>query len=231
MLEGLSQTLAAVKGEEQARDVNGHHFVLTHFNTPTFCSRCKGLLWGVGYQGYKCSQCSKTTHRKCLDSELPCLQKSTYLKGSRTEATAQAHVHLSFSFELQVQVLRARGLPPGKTEVYCQTEEESNSTLRYRTSPSPASAPEWDETSACPMSIPVGQVAISLRQVRTGLLDDKTLGRVTIDVDYGSLRNTNPWSLGKWVPLDSYFDSQGESIRKSSESDSPTKNKALPKVK
>ncbi|KAK7488904.1 hypothetical protein BaRGS_00019861, partial [Batillaria attramentaria] len=29
-----------------------------HFYVPTFCSKCEGLIWGVGYQGYICTRSS-----------------------------------------------------------------------------------------------------------------------------------------------------------------------------
>jgi len=35
--------------------IKGHHFVSTHYTSPTFCNHCNGLLWGIGDQGYQCS--------------------------------------------------------------------------------------------------------------------------------------------------------------------------------
>lgn len=35
--------------------IKGHHFVSTHYTSPTFCNHCSGLLWGIGDQGFLCS--------------------------------------------------------------------------------------------------------------------------------------------------------------------------------
>ena len=44
--------------------VKGHQFNLQHFYVPTLCSKCEGLIWGVGYQGFLCqSECQADSQR------------------------------------------------------------------------------------------------------------------------------------------------------------------------
>ncbi|XP_033119651.1 rho guanine nucleotide exchange factor 11-like isoform X3 [Anneissia japonica] len=49
--------------------VKGHTFIDYHCTGPVFCHHCKGLLWGVGYQGLQCQNCEMTIHRTspCVD--------------------------------------------------------------------------------------------------------------------------------------------------------------------
>jgi Phorbol esters/diacylglycerol binding domain (C1 domain) len=60
-----------------------HWFFGQHFNRPTYCTECEGLLWGVtGKQGVQCEQCACIAHRKCVHSfSTPCLTK--YLTTAR----------------------------------------------------------------------------------------------------------------------------------------------------
>jgi len=43
-----------------------HMFVETQFNKPTFCQLCSGFIWGISKQGYQCTACKYTVHKKCL---------------------------------------------------------------------------------------------------------------------------------------------------------------------
>jgi len=43
-----------------------HRFVEAHFNTPTFCQKCNGFIWGIGKQGYQCEKCHCAIHKRCL---------------------------------------------------------------------------------------------------------------------------------------------------------------------
>lgn len=50
-----------------------HNLVATHFNTPTTCQHCVGLLWGLFKQGLRCSACGFVCHEKCADIAVhPC---------------------------------------------------------------------------------------------------------------------------------------------------------------
>jgi len=44
-----------------------HHFHEVFFDKPTWCQYCKKFIWGiVSKQGYRCSVCGFSCHRKCL---------------------------------------------------------------------------------------------------------------------------------------------------------------------
>jgi len=49
---------------------NPHLFLETQFNKPTFCEWCNGFIWGIAKQGYQCTACKYTIHKKCLP-EIP----------------------------------------------------------------------------------------------------------------------------------------------------------------
>jgi novel protein kinase C epsilon type len=45
---------------------NGHAFMASFFNQPTYCAHCRNFIWGVfGKQGYTCKNCNMTTHKHC----------------------------------------------------------------------------------------------------------------------------------------------------------------------
>ncbi|KAH3763593.1 serine/threonine protein kinase 2, CTR2 [Pelomyxa schiedti] len=43
-----------------------HRYQKTTFMSPTFCTYCKGFIWGLRNQGYRCPLCHLTVHKKCL---------------------------------------------------------------------------------------------------------------------------------------------------------------------
>ncbi|XP_037794360.1 uncharacterized protein LOC119589841 isoform X2 [Penaeus monodon] len=45
--------------------VNGHIFQAKRFNRRAFCEFCKDRIWGLGRQGFKCTQCKLLVHKKC----------------------------------------------------------------------------------------------------------------------------------------------------------------------
>ncbi|KAL8598393.1 hypothetical protein ACOMHN_032670 [Nucella lapillus] len=51
----------------KAKTVKGHQFNLQHFYVPTMCSKCEGLIWGVGYQGFLCQGCDMGVHKQCVE--------------------------------------------------------------------------------------------------------------------------------------------------------------------
>ncbi|XP_070202446.1 rho guanine nucleotide exchange factor 11-like isoform X4 [Littorina saxatilis] len=51
----------------KAKAVKNHQFNLTHFLAPTFCAKCEGLIWGVGYQGFTCQSCEMGIHKQCVE--------------------------------------------------------------------------------------------------------------------------------------------------------------------
>lgn len=45
--------------------VNGHIFQAKRFNRRAFCAFCHDRIWGLGRQGFKCTQCKLLIHKKC----------------------------------------------------------------------------------------------------------------------------------------------------------------------
>jgi len=45
--------------------VNGHIFQAKRFNRRAFCAFCGDRIWGLGRQGFKCTQCKLLIHKKC----------------------------------------------------------------------------------------------------------------------------------------------------------------------
>lgn len=45
--------------------VNGHIFQAKRFNRRAFCAFCHDRIWGLGRQGFKCTQCKLLVHKKC----------------------------------------------------------------------------------------------------------------------------------------------------------------------
>ena len=43
--------------EKQKLKHNGHHFVLKHYDQLTYCTHSQQIIWGIGPQGYQCSNC------------------------------------------------------------------------------------------------------------------------------------------------------------------------------
>merc|ERR1719318_1376792 len=44
--------------------VLGHHFELKHYDQVTYCNHSQVIIWGIGPQGYQCSNCSFDVHKK-----------------------------------------------------------------------------------------------------------------------------------------------------------------------
>ncbi|XP_037075048.1 atypical protein kinase C-like isoform X2 [Pollicipes pollicipes] len=45
--------------------VNGHIFQAKRFNRSAACAYCADRIWGLGRQGFKCTQCKLLIHKKC----------------------------------------------------------------------------------------------------------------------------------------------------------------------
>ncbi|XP_050528343.1 rho guanine nucleotide exchange factor 11-like isoform X2 [Daktulosphaira vitifoliae] len=44
----------------------GHHFVAHQYFTVTYCNHCQLIIWGIGPQGYQCTNCILNIHRVCV---------------------------------------------------------------------------------------------------------------------------------------------------------------------
>jgi len=42
-----------------------HDFKKKHFSSPTWCEFCQKFIWGLGKQGYACTECQYPAHPKC----------------------------------------------------------------------------------------------------------------------------------------------------------------------
>ena len=42
---------------KKSLQVNGHNFVLKHYDQVTLCNQSHGIIWGIGPQGYQCANC------------------------------------------------------------------------------------------------------------------------------------------------------------------------------
>ncbi|XP_042238545.1 atypical protein kinase C-like isoform X3 [Homarus americanus] len=71
--------------------VNGHIFQAKRFNRRAFCEFCKDRIWGLGRQGFKCTQCKLLVHKKCHKlQKVPCnadLDTSTDTLASHDNST------------------------------------------------------------------------------------------------------------------------------------------------
>lgn len=47
-------------------DLLGHHFHLVNLYTLLLCASCRQPLWGISYQGYRCTICNRFVHPHCL---------------------------------------------------------------------------------------------------------------------------------------------------------------------
>jgi len=66
--------------------VLGHHFELKHYDQVTYCNHSQVIIWGIGPQGYQCSNCSFDVHKKYVHKiEESCVGPTKKTKrGNRT---------------------------------------------------------------------------------------------------------------------------------------------------
>ncbi|XP_023714771.1 rho guanine nucleotide exchange factor 12 isoform X5 [Cryptotermes secundus] len=57
---------AKLIGKTRKVTVRGHHFVAHQYYTVTYCNHCQLIIWGIGPQGYQCSDCALNIHRHCV---------------------------------------------------------------------------------------------------------------------------------------------------------------------
>jgi len=49
---------------EKKKTVLGHNFVLKHYDQVTYCNHSQVIIWGIGPQGYQCTNCNFDVHKK-----------------------------------------------------------------------------------------------------------------------------------------------------------------------
>ncbi|XP_025200480.1 rho guanine nucleotide exchange factor 11 [Melanaphis sacchari] len=65
---------AKIIGKCRKFTTKGHHFVAHQYFTVTYCNHCQLIIWGIGPQGYQCTNCILNIHRVCvkvLDENCP----------------------------------------------------------------------------------------------------------------------------------------------------------------
>ncbi|CAH1797622.1 unnamed protein product [Owenia fusiformis] len=60
--------------------VKNHLFQPAHYHNTSYCCHCGQLIWGVGYQGFQCSNCETNAHRQCVDHVQDVCQGSSKTK-------------------------------------------------------------------------------------------------------------------------------------------------------
>ncbi|VVC42474.1 Hypothetical protein CINCED_3A018960 [Cinara cedri] len=65
---------AKIIGKCRKFNTKGHNFVAHQYYTATHCNHCQLIIWGIGPQGYQCTNCLLNIHRSCvktLDENCP----------------------------------------------------------------------------------------------------------------------------------------------------------------
>lgn len=74
--------------------VNGHIYQAKRFNRRASCAYCQDRIWGLGRQGFKCTQCKLLVHKKCSRLQTrPCATDGlddTILSSTSTTAAERA---------------------------------------------------------------------------------------------------------------------------------------------
>ncbi|XP_035714589.1 atypical protein kinase C isoform X2 [Folsomia candida] len=69
--------------------VNGHIFQAKRFNRRAACAYCQDRIWGLGRQGFKCTQCKLLVHKKCHKLvRLPCSNDASATLNSTSSTTS-----------------------------------------------------------------------------------------------------------------------------------------------
>ncbi|XP_067940258.1 rho guanine nucleotide exchange factor 11-like isoform X4 [Watersipora subatra] len=63
------------KFKNNKKEIKSHTFNPQIYCSTTFCEQCEGLIWGIGYQGYNCSNCDMNIHKDCLSQVGSCKKK------------------------------------------------------------------------------------------------------------------------------------------------------------
>ncbi|XP_066908329.1 uncharacterized protein, partial [Halyomorpha halys] len=53
-------------GKTRKVTTRGHQCVAYQYYTVTYCNHCQLIIWGIGPQGYQCTNCGLNIHRHCV---------------------------------------------------------------------------------------------------------------------------------------------------------------------
>ncbi|BES88384.1 Regulator of G protein signalling-like domain [Nesidiocoris tenuis] len=58
---------AKLIGKTRKVSTRGHHCIAHQYYLVTYCNHCQLIIWGIGPQGYQCSNCGLNIHRHCVN--------------------------------------------------------------------------------------------------------------------------------------------------------------------
>ncbi|XP_078379689.1 rho guanine nucleotide exchange factor 11-like isoform X2 [Oculina patagonica] len=107
-----------------SKKVKGHHFVSTHYTSPTFCNHCSGLLWGIGDQGFLCSTCEYNVHKgACFEAIEECPGTK---KKRKTNQAGRSTSFVNYNRKISQQVIGNKNY-----ENDDENESDNGSTVQY----------------------------------------------------------------------------------------------------
>ncbi|KAF6215351.1 hypothetical protein GE061_010103 [Apolygus lucorum] len=58
---------ARLIGKSRKVSIRGHQCNAHQYFIVTYCNHCQTIIWGIGPQGYRCSNCGLNIHRRCVN--------------------------------------------------------------------------------------------------------------------------------------------------------------------
>lgn len=87
-------------GEPAYLATGGHIFHKSTFNSPTYCTACKGFIWGIRKQGSSCEVCCAPVHDKCRDDLAMACYEARYVEVAGKDVVTFEHHWLPGNLQL-----------------------------------------------------------------------------------------------------------------------------------